>query len=53
MHFRHKQTKAVVEATGKDATGYKKDPEWDQIDSGSVDESEQMPAGVQQPPTED
>ena len=50
MDFRHKQTKAVQSVTGPDAEALKKDPDWERIESGEIDESAQMPAGVQQPP---
>lgn len=47
MHYRHKITKATTEAAASSDIG--KDPLWEKIEAGTIDESKVMPPGVQGP----
>jgi hypothetical protein len=52
MDYRHTATKAVrtVKAGSRDAKALDKDPEWDRIEAGDVDDADVLPPGVVQPP---
>jgi len=52
MDYRHTATKAVrsVKGGSRDAKALDKDPEWERIEAGEIDDADQLPPGVVQPP---